>query len=157
MKKAMFFSLSTIFLIVLIFLIFKSKSEILGIDRDFYISRAQLKTMDHFVRDFDGYYIEQILKTSSKQALVSRTKGPIKFTKANLADVMKDGIEGMTTYIDPFKTTDSLFSQSLKTLTFAPSAAEFDYTLEEIRQLTFSAIKIIAELFVLAIQRNSRQ
>lgn len=140
-RKAMFFSLTALLLILFLFILFKNRAEISKLDEEFHVNRAQVIVMDHFVRDFDRYYIPQILETSSKQALVKLTNGP-RFTKDQLVDVMKDGVQGTTVILEPSSTTASLLDQALETLTFELDNAESTYRIENIRQLTYNEIQI---------------
>jgi len=57
MKKGVFFSLSMVMLIGILFILFHNRADVYEEQQEFRIKRAQLSVMNHFVTDFEEYYV----------------------------------------------------------------------------------------------------
>ncbi|KYK24483.1 hypothetical protein AYK26_06590 [Euryarchaeota archaeon SM23-78] len=135
-KKGVFFSLTVILFLVLLLIIFNTKSELQKKEDEFHIQRVQIIVMDHFVRDFDRYYAKTILETAAKPALVALTpSASVPFSKADVVSMMKNGLPVQLT-------TDDNFQQSLGTLTFTLDEKEFDFRLESFEQPRYDTIQL---------------
>ncbi|MBW2971010.1 hypothetical protein KY320_02515, partial [Candidatus Woesearchaeota archaeon] len=115
-KKAMVFSVMVILALVVCFVILQSLAKIESQNKDFRVNRAQLLVFDHFVRDFDSYFIEEILRSAAKPALAELSQSA-PFTKKDVVDLMEDGIFGSHA-IDSASTTEASLNNALNTLSF---------------------------------------
>jgi hypothetical protein len=137
-KKSMFFSLSALLFVISLLIIFNNDARLKEEEDKFDLGRAQIMVMDNFVRDFDHYYIQQILESAAKSALVEKS--------ATLSEFQK--ISDITGYMENLlpkeKTTDNYFKQALGTLSFQipDSDANFSYRIIDISQPDFNTIKI---------------
>lgn len=143
-KKGIFYSLSVILFLILLIIVFSNKSDIFKKEEKFHIERTQIIVMDHFVRDFDRYYAESILKAAAKPALISLTKGSA-FTLGDVVNLMIDGSGGGTS-INPLLSTNEGLNQALRTLTFNLDAQSFNYSLTSVEQLEFDQIQLNFEV-----------
>ena len=138
-KKAVFYSLSVVLFLVFLLIVFNTKADIQKRDDRFHLNRAQMIVMDHFVRDFDRYYIEAILETSARPALVElTTTGSGVFNGADLVNTMT----GSSGNLDPLLTTDENFQQALNTLSFPVNDRDFSFSVQSIQQLNYYRIRI---------------
>jgi hypothetical protein len=139
-KKGIFYSLSVIVFLLFLILVFINKSEIQKKEEQFHIERAQIIVMDHFVRDFDRYYVEVIIHNAARTAMISITRfAP--FTYDNLVDLMEDGTGGGAT-MNPLFSTSQNFAQALGTLTFMLDNNELSYRVASVEQLNETTIKL---------------
>ena len=145
MKKGMFFSLSVVVFLIVLFVVFKNKADAVKVKEESFMDRAQINVMQHFVNDFENRYVKEMLTTSGKQAFSKRTVSGA-FPKNELADVMDDGIAGATTYLDPTLTTKGFFVQILKTLTFKLDKNMFAYTVREVTQTNPNTLNVIFDV-----------
>ena len=141
MKKGMFFSLTVVIFLVILFVVFKNKAEAAQIKEETFMDRAQINVMNHFVDDFEGRYVLEMLESSSKLALVKRSESG-SFPKSEIADIMDDGYSGGIKYLDSKKTTGEFFSQVLETLTFPLDKKTFTYALTNVVQTSPSIIHL---------------
>ena len=65
-----------------------------------------------------------------------------KVTRLDLVDIMTDGRQSAIKYIEPELTTDGLFDQVLRTLTFEPDFSGFNYSIENIRQVNYDTLEL---------------
>jgi hypothetical protein len=96
--------------------------------------------MNNFVKDFDRYYLMEILQTPLKNALVNLTGKGEKIKKNELKDVIIDGEFNSKTYLIPESTTNGIFNQSLRTLTFNIDHVNFKYDIKDIDQKRYDTI-----------------
>jgi hypothetical protein len=143
-KKGIFYSMSVVLFIVLLIIVFSNKSDIFQKDEKFHMERAQIIVMDHFVRDFDRYYTESIIKAAAKPALINLTKGA-PFSRETVVNLMIDGSEGGIK-INPLLSTKEGLNQSLRTLTFNLDAQSFNYSLQSIEQPDYKTIMLNFEV-----------
>jgi hypothetical protein len=145
-KKGIFFSISAVIILILLFLYFSFKGDLQRLNDEQDIKRSQMMVMDNFVISFENFYIEQIIKTAAKNALVKRTNFmPFsRTTKSNIEGIMDDGDDGGFNYMPEIAGTDLNYEQALKTLSFSinPSDRSFDYTLVKARQTNWFTIEL---------------
>ena len=145
-KKGIFFSLSAALLITFLIIFFNNKTDMIEDRENFRTERAQIIAMDHFINDFNRYYVKQILSNSIKPALINRTRNVnpsfIKFSKEEFVNITITGNNSGITYLKPKQTTKNNFEQALRTLTFTPDVAIFNYTLKSVEQPFFDMIKL---------------
>ena len=77
MKKGMFFSLSVIVFVVVMFIVFRNKAEGLKFKEESFMDRAQTNVMQHFSEDFENRYVKEMLETSAKEAFTKRSRGSV--------------------------------------------------------------------------------
>jgi hypothetical protein len=132
-KKGIFYSLSVMLFLIFLIIVFNNKAQVLKKDEQFHIERAKIIVMDHFVRDFDRYYAQNIIETATRPALINLTRMSAPFNSNRLIELMRDGVSG-NVYINPLLTTSENFNQSLATLSFKLDVNTFSYTLERVWQ-----------------------
>lgn len=138
-KKAVFYSLSVVLFLVFLLIVFNTKAEIQKRDDRFHLGRAQIVVMDHFVRDFDRYYLNAILETSAKPALINLTKiGVGVFNKDRVVSTMN----GSTGSLDNLLTTGENYQQALNTLSFPINDKDFSFILQSVNQLNYYRIRL---------------
>jgi hypothetical protein len=134
-KKGIFYSLSVMLFLIFLIIVFNNKAQVLKKDEQFHIERAKIIVMDHFVRDFDRYYAQNIIETATRAALINLTRMSAPFNSNQLIDLMRDGVTGGgNIHINPLLTTSENFNQSLATLSFKLDVNTFSYTLERVWQ-----------------------
>jgi hypothetical protein len=149
-RKAVFFSISSILVILVILISFQSWTKIKSAEKGFAVDRAGLLVPDHFVRDFDRYYLEQILAAAAKPAIEKLARlhpydpgSPyVPLSYRDIEDLMKDGVCvscGITSAnaMDRAYTTDDNLRQALATFNFPLDRAELSYTLVGITQPSY--------------------
>jgi len=139
-RKGIFYSLSVFLFLVFLIIVFNSRAEINKRDEQSHIERAQIISMDHFVRDFDRYYSERIIETATKPALIALTPSA-PFTRQQLVDLMTDGSGGGTS-MNQLLSTNENFKQALGTLTFQMDYEVFSYSLESFEQVDYETMKL---------------
>ena len=139
-KKGIFYSLSVIVFLIFLIVIFINKADIQKKEEQFHVERAQIVVMDHFVRDFDRQYVDVIIHTAARPAMISITRTG-SFTTGRLVDLMEDGTEASAT-MNPLFSTDANFDQALGTLTFMLDSSEFLYRVASVQQLNETTIKL---------------
>jgi len=142
-KKGVFYSLSVVLFLVFLIILFTGRAQLQKKDEAFRLERAQIIVMDHFARDFDRYYAENILHTAAKPALTELTKSyPFTIsTLNNMTDLMDDRA-GTGVAMNPLLSTNEGFSQSLGTLSFLMDDAKFNYSLESLEQLNYTSFRL---------------
>ncbi len=141
-KKGVFYSISAVLFLIFLVIVFNSKAQVLKKDEEFHVERVKIIIMDHFVRDFDRYYAENILQTAAKPALINLTRDS-PFNRSQLIDLMTNGFDSDSGLrINPLLATNENFQQSLATLSFKLDNASFSYRLESAEQLTYDSIRL---------------
>lgn len=140
-KKGVFYSISVLLFLVFLVIVFSNKAKVQEKDEEFHTERAKIIIMDHFVRDFDRYYAENIIETAVKPSLANLTRAP--FNKGQLIKLMAEGTDDVSHLrINPLLTTNENFQQSLATLSFKLDNASFNYVLESAEQLSYDLIRL---------------
>lgn len=144
-KKGIFFSLSVFLILTLLFILFFEFERNKEKELDFDAKKAQIQTVDHFVKDFDRYYIEEILSSSARPALVGYTNYlKSDFSKNSLVNIMIDGRNAAgTTIFDPLFSTDSGFELALGALFFTLDDYNFEYTLDDVIQDDYENFRLV--------------
>jgi hypothetical protein len=132
-KKGIFYSLSVMLFLIFLIIVFNNKAQVLKKDEEFQIERAKIIVMDHFVRDFDRYYAQNIIETATRPALINLTRMSAPFNSNKLIELMRDGVSG-NVHINHLLTTSENFDQSLATLSFKLDENKFSYALERVLQ-----------------------
>lgn len=145
-KKGVFYSISVLMFILFLLIYFNAKADVQKKEDEFHVERVQLIVMNHFVNDFEDYYIHEILSTAAKPAFIELTNsisssGFTSFTKENVVDLMKDGVNG-SVIMNPLLATNDNFKQALGTLTFNPESVLFDYSLDSVEQPSYDTIRL---------------
>jgi len=141
-KKGIFYSLSVMLFLIFLIIVFNNKAQVLKKDEQFHIERAKIIVMDHFVRDFDRYYAQNIIETAARPALINLTRHS-PFAKSKLIELMTTGQDTVSgASIHPLLTTSENFNQSLATLSFKLDKNEFSYTLADVDQPNYYTIKL---------------
>ncbi|MBN2459923.1 hypothetical protein JXB28_06585 [Candidatus Woesearchaeota archaeon] len=142
-KKGIFYSITVLLFMLFLLVYFNTASDIQKKEDEFHIERVRLIVMDHFVRDFDNYYIQEILATAAKPAMIELTSAlPFaRFSKEAVVDLMTDGETG-SIMINPLLATNDNFHQALGTLTFDPESLEFSYVLESVEQPYYDTLQL---------------
>lgn len=140
-KKGVFFSLTVVLFLVFLIILFNARAKQIEAERDLHLTRAQIIVLDHYVRDFDAYYIQQILRNSATHAFEAATAESsfTPFTKLELVDIMKNGFSG-TVSMDIALITNEFFERSLGTLTFTLEDKVFDFKLNSVEQTEYDKI-----------------
>lgn len=145
-KKGIFYSLSVMLFLIFLIIVFNNKAQVLKKDEEFHIDRAKIIVMDHFVRDFDRYYAQNIIETATRPALINLTRmAPSHFTKDQLVTLMAMGqisVGAVQININPLLITGENFNQSLATLSFKLDENNFSYTLERVWQSKYDTMKL---------------
>jgi hypothetical protein len=140
-KRGVFYSISVLLLLVFLVIVFSNKAKVQEKDEAFHTERAKIIIMDHFVRDFDRYYAQNIIETAVKPSLANLTRDP--FNRDQLIKLMAEGTDDVSHLrINPLLATNENFQQSLATLSFKLDNASFDYVLESAEQLSYDLIRL---------------
>lgn len=143
-KKGVFYSISAVLFLIFLVIVFNSKAQVLKKDEEFHVERVKIIIMDHFVRDFDRYYAENILQAAAKPALINLTRNyPFNFNRNQLIELMTNGVDSASgSHINPLLTTNENFQQSLATLSFSLDSKGFNYRLESLEQLSYELLRL---------------
>jgi len=140
-KKGVFYSISVLLLLVFLVIVFSNRAKLQEKDEQFHVERAKIIIMDHFARDFDRYYAQNIIETAVKPSLANLTRAS--FNRGQLIQLMAEGTDDVShLHINPLLTTNEDFQQSLATLSFKLDNASFNYALESAEQLSYDSIRL---------------
>lgn len=103
MRKAQFFSLTGVLLIVLLVVMIRTISGLLVEQQEFRAERSQVKALDNFARNFENLDVPQMLDSTARFALVSATAdGDAQLTGPELVALMRSGDARFTGTDDQF-------------------------------------------------------
>jgi hypothetical protein len=142
-KKGIFFSVGTVLVLFILFISFRNWSGKEAVDKEFLVSRAQLVVMENFVSDFDSRYIQQILATAARPAIIELSRGGDVIGAADFMSAMKTGsTTAGTVVMDPALSTDNNFRQALGVISFGIEDKSFTYEVTHIRQTAYDSFEI---------------
>jgi hypothetical protein len=140
-KKGVFFSIGALLIIFVLLLGMQNTSRQKSEEKDMIIDRAQILVMDHFVRDFDRQYVEQIMNGATKPAIEALLTDGTPISDPEIIQMMKTGTRGARTLMAQGFTTDDNLRQAMATLTFKP-AYTFDFHITNIRQTIYNEFDV---------------